>query len=79
MVNISSHQKEEIITFIKFNGWHNTKTKATIKEVAQILGLLQSAAQIFPWTLAQCYILQNVLRGYITQGYNLAQKIKRLQ
>ena len=79
MVKISPRQKDKIIHFIEFEGWHNTKKQATIKEIAQILGLLQSVAQIFPWALAQCYILQNLLRECINRGYNLAQRNQRLQ
>ena len=34
MVKISPRQKDKIIHFIEFEGWHNTKKQATIKEVA---------------------------------------------
>ena len=43
MVEISPRQREKIIAYIEFHGWATTKQKGTIKEIAQILGLLQNA------------------------------------
>ena len=43
MVEISPRQREKIISYIEFHGWATTKQAGTIKEIAQILGLLQNA------------------------------------
>ena len=55
MVEISPRQREKIISYIEFHGWTTTKQAGTIKEIAQILGLLQNACYVFPWGLAQLF------------------------
>ena len=79
MVELSPRQREKIIAFIEFHGWTTTKDSATIKEIAQILGLLQNACYIFPWGLAQLFIVQNLLRDNVTNAFKSAQRNKRLQ
>ena len=79
MVELSPRQREKIIAFIEFHGWTTTKESATIKELAQILGLLQNACFIFPWGLAQLFIVQNLLRDNVTKAFNNAQRNRRLQ
>ena len=79
MVELSPRQREKIIAFIEFHGWATTKSTATIKELAQILGLLQNACYIFPWGLAQLFIVQNLLKENITKAFDNAQMNKRLQ
>ena len=78
MVEISPRQREKIITFIEFHEWVTTKETATIKEIAQILGLLQNACDIFSWGMAQLFIVENLLRVHVKKGFNLAQANKRL-
>ena len=79
MVELSPRQREKIIAYIEFNSWATTKEKGTIKEIAQILGLLQNACDVFPWGMAQLFIVENLLRKHATAGYNRAQCNKRLQ
>ena len=52
--------------------WTTTRKSATIKELAQIFGMLRSAAEFFPWALAQLLALQQTIRIAVRKGYALS-------
>ena len=79
MVELSPRQKEKIIAFIEFHFWATTKSIATIKEIAQILGLLQNASDISPWGMAQLFIVNNLLRVHVKKAFSIPQRNKGLQ
>jgi hypothetical protein len=77
-VRISRRRREKILAFIREEGWLEKHKKATIKEIAQLLGMLQSACEFFDWGMAQLLVMQDLLRGCIQRGFNLAQQNKRI-
>ena len=79
MVQLSPRQREMIIAFIEFHCWATTNSTATIKEISQILGLLQNACGIFPLGMAQLFIVQNLLCVHIKKVFSNTQRNKRLQ
>ena len=78
MVLVSPRRREKTIKYIEYEGWTTTKLKATIRDIARILGLLQSICDIFIWGQAQLLILQQLLAEAIRKGYKAANRCKRL-
>ena len=68
-VQISPRRQDKIIIYIEDEGWVLNRTSATIREIAHLLGMLQSICDIFMWGQAQLLILQQLLAQEIREGY----------
>ena len=78
MVQISPRRREKTIDHIEEEGWATTRTVATIREVARILGLLQSLCDIFIWGQAKLLVLQQLMGEAIRNAYKRAQHDRRI-
>jgi hypothetical protein len=81
-VRISPRRKEKLINFMHEEGWtpyNVTRKTATIKEIAQLIGMIQSACEYFHWGLAQLLVLQELLRNAIATGFRRAKQNQRRQ
>ena len=76
-VELSPRRREKIIKYLEEEGWLASKTKATVRELAQVFGLLASICDIFLWGRAQLLILQQLLAEKVKAAYRLAQCDKR--
>lgn len=78
MVELSLRRREKIIKFIIEEGWLLPGKRASIRDIARILGLLQSICDIFIWGQAQLLVLQQLLAEQIRKAYNIAQRSRRI-
>ena len=78
MVELSPRRREKIIKFIIKEGWLHPNKRASIRDIARILGLLQSICDIFIWGQAQLLVLQHLLADQIRAAYNVAQRNRRI-
>ena len=53
MVKLSPRQQEKILHFLKNKEWISTRKTATLRELAQVIGIVQSVAEFYPWAIAQ--------------------------
>ena len=77
MVGLSPRRRKKIIQYIEAEGWLLPKS-ASIRDIARILGLLQSICDIYLWGQAQLLVLQQLLGDCIRKGYNVARRDERL-
>ena len=54
------------------------RSHSNLRELARILGLLQSICDIFLWGQAQLLILQQLLAVEVKKAYNLARADRRV-
>ena len=78
MVELSPRRREKIIKFIIEEGWLHPNKRASIRDIARILGLLQSICDIFIWGQAQFLVLQHLLADQVRKAYNAAQRNRRI-
>ena len=78
VVDLSPRRREKIINYILEEGWLDTRTSATIRDIARLLGLMQSICDIFLWGQAQLLVLQQLLASCIRSGYQYACRNFRL-
>jgi hypothetical protein len=77
-VKMSPRRKEKVLRYLEEEGWILSKDTATIKEIAQVVGLVQSAADYFSWGKAQLLVVQGLLRVTIQSGYERARTLDRV-
>ena len=77
-VEISPRRREKTIQFILEEGWLDSRTSASIRDIARLLGLMQSICNIFLWGQAQILVLQQLLATAVQRGYQLARQNYRL-
>ena len=77
MVELSPRRRDKITKYIHEEQWL-TREWATIREIAIVLGLLQSICDIFLWGQAQLLVLQQLLARQVRKGYNIARRDHRL-
>jgi hypothetical protein len=73
LVKLSPRRRKKLIALMQKGNWTTTRKSATIKELAQIFGMLRSAAEFFPWALAQLLALQQTIRIAVRKGYAYAK------
>ncbi|KAG7373099.1 hypothetical protein IV203_033823 [Nitzschia inconspicua] len=54
--------------FLKQEKWFQPRM-AKLVEIATVIGMIDSAAEFFPWARVQVLVLRDLLRGYILQEY----------
>ena len=79
MVILSPRKREKIMCILLEEGWTETKTKATLTEAATINGMIQSAAEFFPWGRAHLLVLQQLLRVQIRKAFARYKVLTRIQ
>ena len=77
-VQLSPRRAEKIITYIAQEGWLSPNHKATIRQIATITGLLDSACEFFPWGRAQLLVLYDLLRTVIKATYGTKRALDRV-
>ena len=73
-VDISDKRRDKTVQYMASEGWIDARTDATILEYAQLNGLLESAAEDFPWGLAQLLVLQDHIRNHIGVMFRFATR-----
>ena len=76
-VKLSLRRQEKILGFLADKEWITTRTKATLRELAQVIGIVQSAAEFYPWAIAQLQILQQLARDTITATYYVVKRMHK--
>ena len=77
-VQLSPCCREKILEFLLEEEWVTVQDKARIREIAQVMGMMQSACEFFHWGLAQLLIVQQLLRIAIKKGYKAARASNRV-
>ena len=77
MVELSPRRRDKTVCYIIDEGWLQPKKRATILEISQLLGLLQSICDIYLWGQAQLLVFQQLLGDCIRRGHNIAQRNNR--
>ena len=77
LVRLSPRRRTKLIALLKKGNWTTTRKSATLKELAQVFGMLRSAAEFFPWALAQLLALQQIIRIAVRKGYAYAKMRQR--
>ena len=75
VVKLSPRRREKILKMILEQKWLHAGKRATIREIASLIGLLGDAAMYFPWAKAQLLVLTDLLRMCIRRGYHRAKAI----
>ncbi|KAG7367496.1 hypothetical protein IV203_030167 [Nitzschia inconspicua] len=73
VVEISPRRRSKLITYLSQEKWLQPRT-ATLVEIATVVGMIDSAAEFFPWARVQVLVLQDLLRDCIRQEYRRAIK-----
>ena len=73
VVKLSPRRRQKLIALMETGNWTTTRKTANIKELAQIFGMLRSAAEFFPWALAQLLALQQIIRIAVRNGFAYAK------
>jgi hypothetical protein len=78
-VQLDSRRREKTLKYLKNEGWLTSatkapKTRATIREIAQVIGILDSAGEYFPWAKTRLFALYGILAEAIARGFALASR-----
>ena len=76
-VSLSPRKKEKILKIIETKQWLLPQKTAELKEIAGIVGLLESASEYFPWGRAQLSIIYDHLGTCIKNAYANSHARKR--
>ena len=79
VVKLSPRRATKIIAYLETEGWLNINHKATIRDIAKVTGLIDSACEFFPWGRAQLLVLYALLRQTIKKFYNTTKALERAQ
>ncbi len=74
MVKLSNRRAEKVLAFLENEGWLRPGHRATITEIARLVGLLDSACEYFPWGKANLLLLHNNLRVAIRRSYAILNR-----
>ncbi|KAG7339164.1 hypothetical protein IV203_020107 [Nitzschia inconspicua] len=77
VVELSPRRRSKLIAFLRQEQWLQPRT-ATLVEIATVVGMIDSAAEFFPWARVQVLVLQDLLRDCIRQEYRRAIKSRTL-
>ena len=77
-VQLSPRHREKILEFLLEEEWVTVREKSTIREIAQVMGMMQSACEFFHWGLAQLLVVQTGLCIAIKKGYKAARASNRV-
>ena len=79
VVIISAIRKKKILLFLFEENWITAGHKKTIRQICSVLGILNSAAEYFPWARAQLFVLENLLRELIRARFIQAKRSPTLR
>ena len=77
VVLISTDRRTKVISVLQEGKWILYGQSKTIREICTVLGILNSAAEYFPWARAQLFVLENLLRDAIRKRYKQAKASKK--
>ncbi|KAG7373857.1 hypothetical protein IV203_012952 [Nitzschia inconspicua] len=73
VVELSPRRRSKLIAYLSQEKWLQPR-KATLVEIATVVGMIDSAAEFFHWARVQVLVLQDLLRDCIRQEYRRAIK-----
>ena len=79
VVIISKNRRLKVLCYLKEEGWTILGHFKTIRQICTALGILNSAAEYFPWAKAQLFVLENLLRIVIQNRFIQAKASKKFR
>ena len=76
-VKISPRRREKVMRYLSHEKWISTKNDATLRKLATVLGIIQSAAEFYPWAIAQVQCLQQLVRETIVSSYSIIKRFEK--
>ena len=76
-VRISPRRREKVMKYLSQEKWISSKSDATLRELATVLGIIQSAAEFYPWAIAQVQCLQQLVRETIVASYSVIKRFEK--
>ena len=76
-VRISPRRREKVMKYLSQEKWISSKSDATLRELATVLGIIQSAAEFYPWAIAQVQCLQQLVRETIVLSYSVIKRFEK--
>ncbi|KAG7368827.1 hypothetical protein IV203_031570 [Nitzschia inconspicua] len=71
VVELSPRRRSKLLAFLHQERWLQPRM-ATLVEIATVVGMIDSAAEFFPWARVQVLVLQDLLRACIRSEYRRA-------
>ena len=79
MVRLSPRRLAKITAFLECEGWLLPNHQATLRSIATVTGLLDSASEYFPWGRAQLLVIYGLLRNTIIHFSHRTTRQSRLR
>ncbi|KAG7339748.1 hypothetical protein IV203_025427 [Nitzschia inconspicua] len=78
VVELSPRRREKLLSYIETEGWLSPR-HASMRQVATVMGMVDSTAEYFPWARAQLFPLHDRLRHAIKHAYTRAKADMRVK